>query len=104
MLSQQPNQFVTDVDYQVIDNLDGSNIGARGRWNLDRLATRGQNVSETNQETAPMRDSETAEGQCRSCKTDTTMRFRVKKSWFGLKKEEFWACTRCGNTQDNLAS
>ncbi len=48
-----------------------------------------------------MRDGDTAEGRCESCKTESTMRFRVKSSWFGMKKEYFWACTRCGHVQDD---
>ncbi len=50
-----------------------------------------------------MRDGETTDGRCQACKTETTMRFRIKSSWFGMKKKEFWACTRCGNMQDNLS-
>ena len=37
-----------------------------------------------------MRDGETADGRCQACKTETTMRFRIKSSWFGMKKKEFW--------------
>ena len=57
-------------------------------------------VGESGHDIAPVRDGETAMRQCPSCKAETTMRYRIKSSWFGLKKTEFWVCTRCGNTHD----
>ena len=47
-------------------------------------------VGESGHDIAPVRDGETAMRQCPSCKTETTMRYRIKSSWFGLKKTEFW--------------
>lgn len=49
-------------------------------------------------------DGDTAKSKCKSCKQETTMRYRVKKSLLGFKKSGHWVCTRCGNSQDELTS
>ena len=59
-------------------------------------------MEQAKQEASPARDGQTEQSTCRSCKTETTMRFRIKSSLFGFRKRKYWVCTRCGNTQDEL--
>ncbi len=43
--------------------------------------------------------------QCPHCKQETTWHLYERKKLFGLRKERYWACSRCGNheqpTDDN---
>ena len=61
-------------------------------------------AGETTQEAHSYRDGDTIQGQCKACKQQTTMRYRVEKALFGLKKSAYWVCTRCGNEQDSPGS
>ena len=37
--------------------------------------------------------------ECPHCRQETTWNLNVYKKWFGLRKEEYWACGRCGKPE-----
>lgn len=39
---------------------------------------------------------------CPSCKQETTWNLYERKMWLGLKKERYWACSRCGRRESEL--
>ncbi|MBM4435927.1 MAG: hypothetical protein FJ029_01565 [Actinobacteria bacterium] len=40
--------------------------------------------------------------RCPFCKQETTWNFYERKLWMGLKKESYWACSRCGRRLSDL--
>ncbi len=42
-------------------------------------------------------------GECVACHQPTNIRLHEKKSMMGLKREQYWACERCGKRQEHPA-
>lgn len=41
--------------------------------------------------------------ECLHCRQKTTWNLNVYTKWFGLRNEEYWACSRCGKPESSSA-